>query len=575
LTLSAATFTANLDRNPITLGESATLSLTFEGGTPAQDPTLPAIPNLQITYIGPSSRFSVINGQVSSSVTYNYTVVPGQAGDFIIPSITAAVSGQKLATQPLRLTVLKPGTTGAGVGSAEGQLALLRLLLPKKELYVGETVEAQLELLVNEKVQGAHDFQPAAIPAEGFNLGKLLQGQQRRVQAGSAVFALNPWAFTLAPVKNGSLSVGPITASLVVELPSARRRRDPLWDPFGLLNPPEQRTLSLATEAQSVQVLPLPPEGAPPDFNGAIGDYSLTVTAGPTNVAVGDPITVKIQVAGSGTLDSLALPNQPAWHNFKIYPATSKTETSDALGTRGVKIFEEVVVPQTADITELPPLSFSYFDVGRKSYRTLTGPPIPLAVRPGGVAAVPVIAAGNRGAPENQPPTQDIVPIKQRLGEIGQIAPPLVQQPWFLTLQGAPVLAWLGTVVWRKRNDKLAHNPRLRRRRQVVRLVRAGQADLRRYAAENNSDQFFATLFRLLQEQLGERLDVPASAITEAVIEEHLRPGDVPERTLSGLHDLFQACNLARYAPIKTSQALAAFIPQIETVLRELEEAKR
>ena len=39
-----------------------------------------------------------------------------------------------------------------------------------------------------------------------------------------------------------------------------------------------------------------------------------------------------------------------------------------------------------------------------------------------------------------------------------------------------------------------------------------------------SSDEFFAVLFRLLQEQLGERLDLPASAITEAVIEERLSP---------------------------------------------------
>jgi len=42
-------------------------------------------------------------------------------------------------------------------------------------------------------------------------------------------------------------------------------------------------------------------------------------------------------------------------------------------------------------------------------------------------------------------------------------------------------------------------------------------------------EAFFATLFRLLQEQLGERLELPASSITEAVIEEHLRPRGVPE----------------------------------------------
>jgi hypothetical protein len=81
--------------------------------------------------------------------------------------------------------------------------------------------------------------------------------------------------------------------------------------------------------------------------------------------------------------------------------------------------------------------------------------------------------------------------------------------------------------------------------------------DLQRLAAENNSDEFFATMFRLLQEQLGERLDCPASAITEAVIEEKLRPRGAGEGMLNELRELFQMCNLVRYAPIKSSQELA------------------
>jgi len=89
-------------------------------------------------------------------------------------------------------------------------------------------------------------------------------------------------------------------------------------------------------------------------------------------------------------------------------------------------------------------------------------------------------------------------------------------------------------------------------------------------AAEKNSDEFFATLFRLLQEQLGERLDLPASAITEAVIDERLRPRGVNGETLASLHELFQTCNLARYAPIKSSQELAAIIPKLEAALNQL-----
>ena len=126
----------------------------------------------------------------------------------------------------------------------------------------------------------------------------------------------------------------------------------------------------------------------------------------------------------------------------------------------------------------------------------------------------------------------------------------------------------------RRRADNLANNPRLRRQREVARTIEQGLHDLKRFANQNDSEQFFATLVRLLQEQLGERLDMPATAITEAVIEEELRPKGLPEATLNTLQDLFQLANLARYAPVKTSQELAALIPRMEATLAELRSLK-
>ena len=236
-------------------------------------------------------------------------------------------------------------------------------------------------------------------------------------------------------------------------------------------------------------------------------------------------------------------------------------------------MFEQVIVPQSADIKELPPISFSFFDPAAKSYRTVTQPAVKLIVRPSASAAAPTVVATS-GKQDNPPPKEDIVPNKQRIGPVALLAPPLVQQPWFLGLQGVPVLAWVSALLWRKRTDQLANNPRLRRRRLVTVIIRNGLIQLRQLAAAQKSDEFFAALFRLLQEQLGERLDLPASAITEVVIEEQLRPRRVPETTLAPLHELFQTCNLARYAPIKTSQELAAMIPKLEGVLNQLQKVK-
>ena len=570
--LRAATFTASLDRDTISLGESATLLLAAEGGNPSTSPAPPPIQNLQISGSGTSSQFSFENGQSTSTITYTFTIVPSQVGDYTIPAITVEIAGQKLSSQPLMLKVLKPNPPAADAASQGARLTFVKLVLPKKDVYVGETITAQLQVYLHSRV-GVNNFQLTAFPADGFTTGKMIQGKQHQTQIGNTVYVVIPIDVALKAVKAGPLTVGPVTLTMVLELPSPNRQRDP-FDPFGLFgNRGEQKQVSLATDPENLQSLPLPHENVPPSFTGAIGTYTMTLTAGPTNVAAGDPITVRIQISGRGSLDALTLAQQPAWQDFKTYPPTTKVETTDALGLQGTKTFEQIVTPQNSDVKALPPFSFSFFDPDQKSYRTLTQPTIPLVVRPGGSTSTPTVVAGTRSTNESSP-VADILPNKQRFGTIAQIGPPLAVQPWFLALQGVPVIAFVCALVWRRRTDKLANNPRLRRQRQVAQIIRDGLQELHRLAKENKSDEFFATLFRLLQEQLGERLDSSASSITESVVEERLRPRAVQESTLNSLQELFQTCNLARYAPIKTSQELAAVISKFESVIREVQRLK-
>jgi len=574
--LPAATITATLDHDTVSVGDTAVLTLQIEGGEPKSVPSFPAIPNLQVSGPSTSRQVSIVNGQVSSTFSFNYTLAPTQPGEFNIPALQANVDGQTLTSQPLKLKVSKPETAPAD--KAGDQLAFMKLVIPKKEVYVGEVLQVELQVYIRDGIyNGEHILQNfdaytgSPVKAEGCSVLKTGHMQRRRARAGNGLYNVATLVTAVSPLKTGPLTVASIDVNLVLQLPLPGRRRDP-FDPFGSFFGPqvEEKRVLLSAPPESLTALPLPKENMPANFNGAVGSYSMAVSAGPTNVAMGDPVTVKIQVSGRGSFDTLALPEQNTWRNFKTFPPTAKVDTSDALGLQGTKTFEQVVVPQNAEMKELPSVSFSFFDPDQKSYRTLTQPAIALVVRPSGSAPAPTIVAPGQKSRET-PPAQDIVHIKTRLGALAQAKPPLIQQSWFVALQAVPVIALVSAVLWRKRVDKLANNPRLRRQIQVAHIVEQGLTDLRQLAAANKSDEFFATLFRLLQEQLGERLDLPATAITEAVIEEQLRPRKVSESTLVLLQELFQTCNLARFAPIKSSQELAAIIPKFESVLRAIQ----
>jgi hypothetical protein len=567
----SASFTASLDRDSIARGEQATLSLRFDGIQPQDAPSIPSVDGLQFQYVGPSSSFSFINGQTSSSITYNYIVAPQRAGEFVIPGMRADVNGQQFSSSPLKLTVAQANAPSAAAVNSGNEVAFMKLSLPKQTVYAGEAVTAQLQIYLRDDVQNFGNLQFTGTPADGFILGKNAGGQRYRAQVGNRVYTVVPVSIALTVTKTGSLSLGPFTASLVVVLPSQNEGGDPFFRQF--FNQGEQKQVTLASEQINVQSLPLPEEGKPANFNGAIGDYTLAVTAGPVNVTAGDPITVRVQISGRGALDTVTLPVQDAWRDFKTYPPTTKLETSDPFGFQGTKTFEQIISPQNSDVHELPALTFSFFNPDDGKYHTLTQAAVPLTVKPAGATPMPALVATKNAAPENQPP-QDILPIKESLGTLSQNKIPLVAQPVFLAAQSLPVLAFLAAFIWRKRTDNLANNPRLRRQRAVAQLIAGGMDDLKKCAAANQPDEFFATLFRLLQEQLGERLDCPASAITENVVEENSILRNAPSTLREALREQFQLCNQARYAPVRGTSELNSVAAQFEKLIGQLRELK-
>ncbi|MCP5520766.1 MAG: protein BatD [Verrucomicrobiales bacterium] len=568
--LQAARVTASFSPASVHLGEDVQFSLTYADvpQSALQAPQIPTVDGLAFRYVGPSSQVQFVNGQVSQSVTLNYVVTAQREGTFTVPAFDAPVSGRTLRTEAATLQVLARGTP-LPAEDGQGQWAYLTLDPQKPDVFVGERLPVEVSLYI---IDG-RDYVPAPLNSQGFVFGAIESGGQRQVAMNGRVYQVVRHLQNAFPTHAGELTLGPAEAS--VRIPRARRRSnnpfDNMFDPFGA----DLQSVNLQSDPRTVHVKPLPTEGRPADFSGAVGQYAMTVTASPTNVAVGEPIRLKIQITGEGLLDNVNVPVGKDWEGFTLYPPQSRIEITDKVRNAGLKTVEQDIVPQRTGVDQLPPVRFTYFDPETAAYRTLTQEAIPVLVRPAALAQMllPLPAGGGGGGSETLVP-QELVPLKESLGALATVGPPLVTQPWYQGLLLAPVIAWLGALSWRRRQDRLARDPRLARSLAFGRVRRQLLAELHRLADDGDTTAFFAQAFRVLQEQIGERLDLPAAAITEAVLEERLKPLGAPDSLLHELQELFHACNQVRYAPMAGRQDLAGIATRIEQVLEETRRLK-
>ncbi|HUD45604.1 MAG TPA: BatD family protein [Candidatus Baltobacteraceae bacterium] len=552
---AAPAFKASLDRNTISLGETVTLSLAFEDCAPQGEPTLPPMSGLEFSGGGSSQQqFSFENGRSTQSTTYTFELRPTRAGDFTIPALTADTDQGQLTSGPLHLRVVR-GNIPQPAGVPE--TAFVRIVPATNSVYIGETIPVDLQCYCQDNVG---NIQLPQFTSDSFIIGNVpSKPGQSHVRVGNVMYTLFNFRVPVTATRTGTLSLGPATWGLTVY--SGQRTI------FGWS---AARQGSFTSDTPEINSLPIPTAGAPADFRGAIGDFTLAqCEAGPTTLGVGDPVTLKIRIEGQGSFDTVTLPaSQPDWREFKTYPPTAKFDTSDPLQIEGSKYFEQVITPLNAQVTQIPPFSFSFFNPGTSSFHTLTHPAIPLSVHPTAATPQPTIIASGAPSPDAQQQNQDIVHIKPLPGRIGMIEPPLIRQPLYLMLQTIAPLAWICALLWRQQKDKLAANPRLRRRREVARSMREGLADLSQLAAANDVEKFYSTVLRLLQEQLGERLDLPAPAITEAVLEDCK---GLDAAAAVAARDLFHACEQYRYTPEHTAQELASLIPKVKTALDVLQ----
>src|SRR5205809_2877641 len=406
--------TAVLSNSEVAVGETVELQIKVTGPGDARPPEEISIDGLEIHATGTSRQFEIHNFTTNSSVTYNYTVLPLQAGGFTIPPQTVRAGGKWLKTPELALSVADSAGRSSGARPSRGaqsqpvsarDLLFAELIVPKKVAYVGEIVPVQIRMGFDPRIR-PRLIEPPEITGQGFTAQKLQQSGQTTETLNGRPYDVVTYKTAIAAARAGKFEIGPVTAKAQVIVPRARsapRSRgrspfdlfdldDPFSDPF-FSNPfaqmGERREVEIKSEPVALEVKPLPPN-APPSFSGAIGNFAMTTDAKPKSVQVGDPITVTTTISGRGNFDRVNAPaveDERGWHK---YPPSSKFKQDDEVGISGTKSFEMVVSPNE-NKQSLPVLAFSYFDPAKEQYVTLHSEPMAITVQGG--AAAPAVAA--------------------------------------------------------------------------------------------------------------------------------------------------------------------------------------
>ena len=449
-----------LSTNTASVGEAILFEIRVDDGRPVGEPQIPDMEGLEIR--GP--RFSGgFGGSFTNLVhwgSYTYEIVPKREGKFTIPAIEVRVGGKVFKTLPATLTI----APGERMKEA-GDLAFAKIFLPKKTLYVGEVVPMEVRLYLD----GTARWELRAMPpqtGDGFTTRPFGKPSERSIQLEGKPYVLATFSTVITPGKAGKMVIGPVPANLVV---SRQQRGRQQFEFFGPRMGPATE-MSVTAQELEIDVKPLPVEGRPKDFSGAIGKFEFSATGTPERVKVGEPVSMKLVVKGSGNFDRIGQPALDEPQGWTTYSAKENFSGSEGAGTEGVKTFDLPVTPTMAKAT-MPVFSFSYFDPETEKYVTLKSTPAPLTVEGVPVIATPAPAAAQNPAklkPEVKTPgVQDILANLPDIGRASAAFGPSLSPAVFFSILGAPVPLAFAFVAWRRRrgNAKLARVAALRRER--------------------------------------------------------------------------------------------------------------
>jgi hypothetical protein len=569
--------TAAVERTDLFEGEAFIFQIQVSGSENPERPDLSPITDFAVEFRGGQQNsnrsVTIVNGKVTQNVregyVFSYQLTPKRTGILVIPSITVHIPGLSTQTEPISVKVKKP---------VETDDFKLKLKLSKNHCYVGEPITLTVTWYIGKDIKDFSFFLPLlesddtfyfADPEIDMQSGKKLYriplgdkeaiGEKGRGRIDNKDFATITFKKILIPKRSGNVSIKPATVTCNALIRYERRRnryQDDFFsdffndDFFGRSRRGVYRNMVVPSNQLSLRVSELPEKDRPAGFAGHVGEYTIKAIATPTEVSVGDPITLTVSLTGQDYLEYVKLPTltlQPELaNNFKIPKERATGEISGK-----TKVFTQTIRALRPDVKQIPAIELAYFDTRTGAYRVARTEPIPLQVRETRV----VTALDAEGVAEHIPSGIEIetwsrgiafnyegmdVIKNQHFGPVSWFMTPI----WMGMILAPPVMFLLlltGVNLLRQRN---ADPQRAVARKAYGNLVKS----LNKARSASSAGESCDLVLDAFRNYLGDKLRMPRGALTFNDVKDRLASNGVDQPTLKQLKELFEKCEAGRYA---------------------------
>lgn len=535
-----------------TLGENQRLRLEYKiDNQEADDFKLPNFKNFKVVG-GPSqsvsNSYSIINGKAKRnfSKTYTYILEPRRKGTFTLPPATIDYKGKKIVSNKITIKVVDPVDLPKDPNDPNyiaSQNVKMVTTISNENPYVGEPVYVEYRLYVNQ--MGINGFNVDTPPNyEGF-WSQILKNENPEFKEGT--YKGEPWQYAvlhkvlLIPQSSGSLSVNSMSADLTVGVPTGR------GDFFGNMIT-RNVNQKITSAKRTIKVKPLPLEGKPLDFSGAVGNYSYSIDISRAIFKANESAQVKVKVSGKGNIKLFEIPTIKTPKELEVYDPERKEKVAvTSSGLRGSLENAYTVVPQYKGKFKIPATSFSYFNPKDQKYHTIVSDEIVLDVTEG----KELVTSASSDFTNNN--------IKQVVGKSNhnfryvQTSTVLTSTEktdfyksklFYLLLLLPLVILPLGVFASKKQrelNKDISRNKLKKADKLTKKYLASAKKEL------GNKETFYSSLEKALHNYLKAKLRVETTDISKDKIAEMLNKKGVSETIIHQFSEVFSACEFARY----------------------------